>query len=131
MTTIEPNFLIVESWYVVALELQYHVERFFGGRCRIVSSNDLDAVLLGEGAFACIICDTGPVQDLPDDFLRAIQVSKIPLVFTTSCDTFLMGVPGFETVPVLGKPYQVHDLVKAITMVMRASSVPPDSSAQQ
>ena len=128
MTTVEPNFLIVESWYVVALELQYHVERLFGGQCRITAPNDLDSVLLSEGAFACIICDTGPVMDLPDHFLRAIQVSKIPLVFTTTCDIFLMGVPGFETVPVLGKPYQVHDLVNMINMVMRASSVPPDSS---
>ena len=131
MTTRGPNFLIAESWYVVALELEYHVERLFGARCRIVSPNDLNSALLNEGPFACILCDTGPVMDLPADLLHAIQASKIPLVFTTSCDTFLTGVPGFETVPVLGKPYHVHDLVKMINMVMRASSMPPDASSQQ
>ena len=49
MTTRGPKFLIAESWYVVALELEYHVERLFGARCRIVSPNDLNSALLNEG----------------------------------------------------------------------------------
>ena len=131
MTARGPDFLIVESWYVVALELEHHIERLFGSRSRIISPNRLKYVLSNDGPFACIFYDTGLMMDQSEDHLQAIKALNIPLIFTTARDSFLTGVPGFESVPVIGKPYRIHDLAKMISMVMQPSQAPLDASCLQ
>ena len=109
-----PQALVVDSDYIVALETERLLTETFGMAVTILNPTAL-AEHLKEHAFRgngprryeLVVYDTGLPEGQEMNEVGELHDVAAHLMFTTTHDTFLGGVPGFPGIPVVGKPYDV------------------------
>ncbi|MCW2306612.1 hypothetical protein [Rhodobium gokarnense] len=106
---------MVDSDYIVALETERLLTETFGMAVTILNPTAL-AEHLKEHAFCgtgprhyeLVVYDTGLPESQEMNDVGELHDVAAHLMFTTTHDSFLGGVPGFPGIPVVGKPYDVR-----------------------
>ena len=127
--TVQPlptlNFLIVDPWHVVAMDLEHLLAESCQCTSRIIHPDELEATLKDVGFFDCIFYDTGPQHDASALALQGFQMNKSKLVFTATDEFKLVNGKDYELVPVLTKPYIREKVISTLAAILSTTEAQP------
>jgi CheY-like chemotaxis protein len=115
--------LVVEDEILIAMLLSDMLAELGYGAVGPITDVDRALAAVDQGGFDAVILDVnlnGRQSSAVADKLKARQ---IPFVFATGYS--LQGPRGFEDVPTLQKPFQLHDLRRALDIIRERVAAPP------
>jgi DNA-binding response OmpR family regulator len=111
----DKRVLVLEDEFLIGLELE-RIAQECGARSidLVPTLDELMASLLSKRVWDIAILEVQArgLSSLPAASI--LRARGIHLVFTTAYDTDSGGIPGFEDVPVVGKPYGKSQIVRAV-----------------
>lgn len=116
------RLLVLEDEYLIGLELERIAEDCGIGSVQLVTTIEELTVWIQSDAecdIAIIEVEARGLSSLPAASL--LRARGIPIVFTTAYEPERGGIPGFEGVPVVGKPYGRNQIVQAVAAVRPAA----------
>ncbi|MDX3928257.1 MAG: hypothetical protein QHC90_20935 [Shinella sp.] len=119
MNSIIPHIVIVEGEFLIALEAEFFIKNAIESRISLVRMEQLDE-WSDEALKTATLC----LLDVPLDpsavLLRARRLADlgVSVLFTTVSEEYRHGVAGFETIPVITKPYDGDALVRTIRSLL-------------
>lgn len=116
------RLLVLEDEYLIGLELERIAEDCGIGSVQLVTTIEDLMVWIQSGAecdIAIIEVEARGMSSLPAASL--LRARGLPIVFTTAYESERAGIPGFEGVPVVGKPYGRNQIVQAVAAVRPAA----------
>lgn len=110
--------LIVESEILIALDLQRVLAEI--GVAQVVFARSCAEALEAEvTTLGLAIIDAQPQNAEWITLVRRLETAGIPSVVMTAQASLRAGVPGYETIPVLPKPFMERDLMAVLARTTR------------
>lgn len=114
--------LVLEDEYLIALDVERLCREHGASEVRIARSlEELGADPLAEH-FDVVVLDVMLGGQSTTSFASRLLCRSIPFVFATGYSDDETMFEGFETVPVVAKPYSDRDLVAALVLVIERGS---------
>ena len=113
MDTTFLRILVVEDEYLIAMDAERILSDSFA--CTIELSNRREfAKALASSPYHIVVLDTGAsLDELPEEIARIVETGAA-VVLTTSDNELIEGLPGFDTIAVLAKPYDDDRLIEVV-----------------
>lgn len=112
--------LAIDNEYLIAMDVGQILSDAFG--CSVtVLTPALFRELPGTLRFDVAVVDCGEDKDEFQSIVARLRETNVRLVFTVSDGAFLNGVPDFEDVPVVMKPFECESLENTIASIFDLS----------
>ncbi|MCJ8507273.1 hypothetical protein MUU53_05030 [Rhizobium lemnae] len=117
---IRVRLLVIDTHYLVAMEAEQVLGEAFGCCVTIAMPRDVDT-LLKEGAFDVMLIDIDFVTEVLWGRIQRLREAGAGFVFTSVDSRHRSGVPGFQGIPVMLKPFDDERLVAVVQDVYAAA----------
>ncbi|WP_170973357.1 hypothetical protein [Rhizobium sp. FKY42] len=113
---IRVRLLVIDSHYLVAMEAEQVLGEALGCLVTIAMPRDVDTLLM-EGAFDVMLIDIDFVTEALWGRIQRLRQAGAGFVFTSVDSRHRSGVPGFQGIPVVLKPFDDERLVEVVRNV--------------
>lgn len=113
MSQIPLRVLVIDAEYLVALDAEQILVDALMCEVTIATPRMCNAIIK-EKIFDVVLLDTGYTETALVARLKDVEKAGCAIVFSTFRSAFRSGVPGYEQVPVVSKPFEEKQLVAAI-----------------
>jgi len=105
--------LVVDNEYLIALDVERILRDAFN--CEVVITTRAKSIsILQKERFNVVLLDTAGALETLQAEVDAVMACGANLAFSTTCDEFAQGMPGFPGMVVLLKPYRDEILISVI-----------------
>lgn len=105
--------LVIDAEYLVALDAEQILVDALS--CDVtIATPRMSRAILQKQQFDVVLVDTGYGDSVLASRLATVERSGCALAFSTFSSSYRAGVPGFEQVPVVFKPFEDKQLIAAI-----------------
>ncbi|HEV7433262.1 MAG TPA: hypothetical protein VGO22_00065 [Pseudorhizobium sp.] len=124
----EPNILVVDREYLVAMEAERVLLDTFACRMRIAMPHEFSHAMEHD-RFDLLIVDTSVADDDGSRILANARAGGTKLIFTTLTKDAMRSLPQFQGFATVAKPFSDEDLIDAVKAALSVPEPEPEPEA--
>ncbi len=113
-----PHIVIVDDEFLVALDAEAILKGSGNYRVTLARTSDFEKLAGALEEVNVFLLDLHPRNQTALSYAHHVKTRNIPMVFVSVSLEYSQGVPGFEGIPVVMKPYDVKLLAGAVEAVL-------------